>query len=187
MTGTRNQLTPAIVLEMLTMKYLSVLRHAKAEHPEDFATDFERPLTSRGHKDAHYIGEIIAEIEPSVDWIVSSPSQRTRETVVPVVNALKFKRGVVWQDAVYEANAETLLAVLAQVPAEMEHVLFVGHNPGLEELVSGLAAGTPTRLALTMATGGLAHLTLEIFGWNQIRWGCGSLHCLLRPKMLRGK
>jgi phosphohistidine phosphatase len=169
------------------MKYLSVLRHAKAERTEDFATDIERPLTSRGQKDAHYMGEILTEIEPAIDWIVSSPSQRTRDTVAAVVSVLKFKRGVVWQDAIYEADAETLLAALSQVPDEVEHALIVGHNPGMEELVSGLAAGAPTRLALTMSAGSLAHLTLEIFGWNQIRWGCGSLHCLLRPKMLRGK
>lgn len=169
------------------MKYLSILRHAKAERPEDYANDIDRPLTSRGHKDALYMGVILAEIEPAIDWIISSPAQRTRDTIHQVTNALKFKRAVVWQEAIYEAEAETLLTVLAQVPPAMEHVLLVGHNPGLEGLVSGLAAGAANRLQLTMATAGLAHLTLEIFGWNQIRWGCGSLHCLLRPKLLRSK
>ncbi|MCC6453736.1 MAG: histidine phosphatase family protein [Caldilineaceae bacterium] len=169
------------------MKYLSIFRHAKAERTEDFAIDFERPLTPRGQKDSHHMGEILAGLEPPIDWIVSSPSQRTRETTDILTKTLKFEREAVWQDAIYEADAETLLTLLAQVPAEMEHLLIVGHNPGMEELVSGLAAGAPTRLGITMPTAGLAHLTLEIFGWNQIRWGSGTLHLLLRPKSVRAR
>lgn len=169
------------------MKYLSVLRHAKAAHFDEYPTDFERPLTSRGQKDARQIAEILADSDPAIDWLVSSPAQRTRETATILAETLKFKRGIVWQDAIYEAAADALLAVLAEVPAEMEHVLIVGHNPGMEELVSGLAAGSPTRLGISMATAGLAQLTLEIFGWNQIRWGCGTLHSMIRPKLVRGK
>lgn len=169
------------------MKFLTIFRHAKAAHAEDYPVDFERPLTARGHKDAHMISQLLSRLEPPVDWILSSPAQRTRETASAVVKALNFKRGVIWQEAIYEANADNLLTLLSQIPTEMEHVLIIGHNPGMEELVSGLTAGSPTRLSLTMPTAGVAHLTLEIFDWNQIRWGCGTLHCLLRPKLLRGK
>jgi phosphohistidine phosphatase SixA len=67
----------------------------------------------------------------------------------------------------------------------MEHVLIIGHNPGMQELISGLAAGSPQRLGINVPAAGLAHLTLEIYGWNQIRWGSGTLHSLIRPKLLR--
>lgn len=169
------------------MKYLSILRHAKAEPDVNYSVDLERPLTTRGQKDAKHIGKLLADIEPTVDWIVSSPAQRTRQTAQEVATILDFPRAIAWHDAIYEADAETLLNVLSQVPAEMEHVLIVGHNPGMEDLVSGLVAGSPRRLSLHMPTACLAHLTLELFGWNQIRWGCGTLHCLIRPKLLRGK
>jgi phosphohistidine phosphatase len=169
------------------MKYLSILRHAKAEHTEEYPTDAERPLTKRGTKDAHEVGEFLIDIEPPVDWIVSSPSLRTRQTTTAVTTAIKYKRAVVWQEAVYLAEAENLLTILTQIPVEMEHVLITGHNPGMEELVSGLCAGSPSRLGIRMPTGGLAHLTLEIFGWNQTRWGCGTLHWLVRPKLIRNK
>jgi len=169
------------------MKHLSILRHAKAQTFEESPTDFERSLTQRGVKDAHHIGQILADIEPAVDWVVSSPAQRTRETAAAVVGVLGFTRGVVWQDGIYEGSADGLLNVLAQVPPEMGHVLLIGHNPGVEELVSGLTAGSPTRLGISMLPAGLAHLTLEIFGWNKIRWGCGTLHALLHPKRVRAK
>jgi phosphohistidine phosphatase len=169
------------------MKYLSVLRHAKAEQAGAYPVDFDRPLTARGQKDTHQIGQILADFAPGIDWIVSSPAQRTRETAMTVSDLLNYKRAIVWQEAIYEADGERLLNVLAQVPVDMEHVLIIGHNPGMEELVSGLAAGSPRRLGIAMPTAGLASLTLEIFGWNQIRWGCATLHSLLRPKLLRGK
>ncbi len=165
------------------MKYLSILRHAKAKRPEDYATDIERPLTKRGQSDAAAIGEIIARLQPEIDWIISSPALRTSETTAAVTAKLNFTRDVVWHDAVYAAGADDLLHVLAQVPAEREHVLLVGHNPGMADLISGLAAGAPARLALDLAPGGLGHLSLEIFSWNQIRWGCATLHCILRPKL----
>lgn len=169
------------------MKHLSILRHAKAQHIEEFPTDFERPLTPRGVKDARHIGQILADSEPAIDWIVSSPAQRTRETAAAVVETLNFARGVVWQDEIYEGDADGLLNVLAQVPLDMEHVLLIGHNPGVEELVSGLSAGSPVRLGISMLPAGLAYLTLEVFGWNQIRWGCGRLHALVHPKRVRAK
>ena len=169
------------------MKHLSVFRHAKAENINGFPTDFARPLTSRGQKDAHHMGKLLANVEPTIDWISASPSQRTRETTEAVLKAFNHKPAVIWQDAIYEAEAETLLAVLAEIPEEMEHVLIIGHNPGMAELISGLVAGSPTRMGIHLSTAGLAHLTLEIYSWNQIRWGCGTLHSLLRPKLLREK
>lgn len=169
------------------MKSLSILRHAKAENAENHQIDFDRPLTPRGNKDAIIMAELLAQWVPNVDWVVSSPALRTRETALAVTSVLKYKRGIVWQDEIYEAEAETLLNVLSQVPVDMEHVLIIGHNPGMEELISGLAAGTPTRMGISLPTAGLAHLTLEIFGWNQIRWGSGTLEFMLRPKFVRGK
>lgn len=170
-----------------SMKYISILRHAKAQLLDEYPTDFERPLTPRGVKDARYIGQILASMSPAVDWIVSSPAQRTRETAQAIVEQLGFSRGVVWEAQIYAAEANTLLNVIAQVPSEMEHILIIGHNPGMEELVSGLVAGSPSRLGIHMPTAGLTHITLEVFSWSQVRWGSGTLQAFIRPKLLRGK
>jgi phosphohistidine phosphatase len=177
----------AITQASYPMKHLSILRHAKAEPIADFPNDFDRPLTSRGVKDARHTGQLLATIAPAVDWIVSSPAQRTRDTADAVVEKLGFARGVIWQAAIYAAEAETLLTVIAQTPDDAEHLLIIGHNPGMAELVSGLVAGSPSRLGMHMPTAGLAYITLELFAWNKIRWGSGTLHFLLRPKLLRGK
>lgn len=167
------------------MKTLSIMRHGKAERLEGYPSDKARPLTSRGVKDANLIGELLARFDPRPDWIVSSPALRTQETAERIAEALSFKQPIIWEETIYEATAATLLDILSGIPPAVEHALIVGHNPSLQELVSGLCAGAPDRLNLTMATGALACIELEIVWWNQIRWGCGALQMLTKPKLLR--
>jgi len=167
------------------MKTLSVFRHAKAERPEGYADDQDRPLTERGGKDAAAMGSILARVDPPVDWIVSSPSRRTRETTDRLTAALNYTDQVAWHPDIYAAHPDALLAVLAAIPPSAEHAVLVGHNPGLEGLVAGLCAGAPDRLNVRLATAAIAHVVLDVAYWNQARWGCGLLQFLIRPKLLR--
>ncbi|MDQ3250075.1 MAG: histidine phosphatase family protein [Chloroflexota bacterium] len=167
------------------MKTLTIIRHAKAEPPDDYANDFDRPLTLRGGKDAKHIGKVLARLAPPVDWLISSPALRTRETAEQLVIKLGYKETIVWSEAVYLAEAETLLTVLSEAPQDKEHVVLIGHNPGMEGVVAGLCTGAAAHLNLAMPTAALAHLHLEIFWWNQIRWGCGQLQVLVTPKVVR--
>lgn len=167
------------------MKNLTIIRHAKAERPEGFATDFDRPLTERGERDAARIATPLGRLAPPVDWWLSSPAQRTRQTTDRMAAEIGYTHTIQWEPAIYEATAETLLDLLATIPQEVAHAVLVGHNPGVADLVCGLAAGVPSRLNLHMPTAGLAHLSLEIFWWNQIRWGAGRLDLLLTPKSLK--
>lgn len=167
------------------MKYLSVLRHAKTERLEGYPNDQSRPLTSRGVKDTALMARLLARLEPAATWIISSPARRAQQTAEGVSAALAHPHQVIVEERVYDASAETLLAALSEVPPEVDHAVIVGHNPGMEALVSGLCAGATDRLHIVMATGALAYLNLEIVWWNQIRWGCGGLHMLMKPKLLR--
>ncbi len=169
------------------MRILTIVRHAKAEQPEAYPVDADRPLTKRGHKDAVKLAAILNSLKPPVGWIISSPALRTRQTTEHIVDSLHFAKPVIWEETIYRGYADTLLMALTSVPPEAQHVLLVGHNPGVEELVSGLCAGAQTRLNLAMSPASLAHIQLEIFWWNQIRWGCGQLEMLVRPKSIAMK
>ncbi|MCB0061907.1 MAG: histidine phosphatase family protein [Caldilineaceae bacterium] len=169
------------------MKTLSIVRHAKAETAGAAAADFRRPLTARGKKDARHIGRLLARIEPAIDWIIASPSARTRSTVAAMVEIVDYSGTLQWEERAYLGEAETWLQLLSAVPPEIEHVALVGHNPGIAELVAGLTSGVPSRLNLHFPTAAVAHLAVDIFWWNQIRWGCGELRMLITPKYLRKK
>jgi phosphohistidine phosphatase len=167
------------------MKTLTIVRHAKAERLEGYATDFERPLTERGLKDSQRIGEVIARLDPPMDWLFSSPAARTRQTAERIAHTCDYTNKIQWAPEIYEASADTLLALLAKAPQDIQHIVLIGHNPGVADLTSGLLAGAPGRLSIHMPTAALAHLHLEVFWWNQIRWGCGVLKQLVTPKILK--
>lgn len=169
------------------MKILSVLRHAKAKRPWKYETDVERPLTKRGRRDARNMGVWVAHTAPPVDLLISSPSMRTKETVEEMLKKMKYTQPISWAEEVYDATAEDLLTLLRHAPGNTEHILLVGHNPSVAQLVAGLCAGSPQRLNLHMPTGTWAHLYLEIFQWDQIRWGCGVLRAFSPPKLIRDR
>ncbi len=164
------------------MKTLSILRHAKAAVYDEYANDFQRPLAGRGPKDAVRMARILATLTPKPDWIISSPALRARQTAEAVAKELNLSHAMLWDERIYEASATTLLGVLQTAPEKAEHVVMIGHNPGLENLVAGLCAGGANGLSIYLPTAGLAHLASEIYYWNQMRWGAAHLRLLLAPK-----
>lgn len=167
------------------MKTLSIVRHAKAEVLQLTQRDFDRGLTRRGQKDARRIGRVLTRLPYPIEWMISSPAKRTRATTAALKEILEYTGQIEWQESTYLGEAETWLRLVEQIPPEIDHVALIGHNPGMAELVAGLTTGVPSRLNLHFPTAAVAHIQMEIFWWDQIRWGCGQLRFLITPKMLR--
>lgn len=169
------------------MKYLSIWRHAKAERPEQYQNDFDRPLADRGLRDAARMAALIAALEPGVDRILSSPAARTAQTVQKLLEALGGRLEPVWDATLYLAPATTLLSILKTLPEDVGHLVLVGHNPGLEELASGLCGTGPADSFVRMPTATLAHLTVDTNRWHSLRWGGSQLKLLIPPKAFENK
>ena len=167
------------------MKQLSILRHAKANDATSATSDFERDLTERGRQDLQLLAKVLKPMKPPIEWILSSSAVRCKQTTETISPSLRPQAYINWQVGIYEASPGTLLRLLMEIPDGIEHALLVGHNPGVEELVAGLCHGAEHHMTIRMATATLAYLELDIFSWNQIRWGCGTLQSLIPPKMLR--
>lgn len=166
------------------MRYLTIVRHGKADDPARFGDDRQRPLTDKGAKDVRSTARFLENLQPPIDWWVTSPAARARETTDVLVDALGSKAPVRQEDDVYPGDAGRLLELLATTPPEMNHVAVIGHNPVLEELVAGLCAGN-SALNFRLPTAAVAHLELEVSHWEQVRWGCGSLRLLIAPKLVK--
>ncbi|HQY94891.1 histidine phosphatase family protein [Caldilinea sp.] len=167
------------------MKTISIWRHAKAERPELYANDYDRPLTERGVKDAARMGAVIMRLDPAIDLIIGSPAARTAQTVQSLVTLLDGAIDPLWNAAAYLAAADTLLEMVKALPDDAQHVVLVGHNPGMEELASGLCGSTPEDVFVRMPTAALAHVSIDVSHWSMVRWGAGQLKLLLTPKILR--
>lgn len=116
---------------------LVVLRHAKADRGN--TTDHERPLTARGRRDALAAGRWLAESGINPDLTVCSTSTRTKETWALAAMELGDGIATAMVRAVYDADLDDLLRVVRDTPNEVQTLLLVGHNPGLQDLVLALS------------------------------------------------
>jgi phosphohistidine phosphatase len=117
----------------MTLRTLVLLRHAKAEPPEGYSNDIDRPLRPRGHADAEAAGAWLAESGYSPDLVLCSPAVRTRETWA----AASAKLGhlpVVYEQSLYLAGAVDALELVRQTGADVGTLLVIGHNPTMSVL-----------------------------------------------------
>ncbi len=121
---------------------LLIMRHG--ESGWDAASDFERTLTVRGTSDAARMGQWIKDQGIMPDYVLASPAQRAKETVLAVCAVLQIDHQQIhWEPSIYEASVNALKTLLQVVPASAERILLVGHNPGLAELIGVLSDGYP--------------------------------------------
>lgn len=117
-----------------------LFRHAKADWPQ--VTDHERPLADRGRTDAAVAGRKLADSGITFDLALCSTSVRTRETWKLAVHELAHRPKTVYEERVYEASPGELVAVLNEVPDDVQNVILIGHNPGVHgvaEILPGTA------------------------------------------------
>lgn len=120
------------------MKTLYIFRHAKAA-PEGREGDAERPLAKRGRKAAAAMGDYLAGLQPPPRLVLCSTARRTRETLDEILPVLEPGPHVLYEEGLYLAGAGRLLERLQRLPDSAASVLVIGHNPGLHQLVTGLA------------------------------------------------
>lgn len=160
----------------MSMKILYILRHAKSSWDDASLPDFDRPLNGRGLNAAPFIGEIIARKGLFPDLIISSPAKRAMQTAALVKESSGSNAPIQYEERIYEASPQTLKAVISQVAESIGSVLLVGHNPGMEGLISHLTGNLEP-----MPTAALAAISMDIAAWNKIDANCGKLKFVIRP------
>jgi phosphohistidine phosphatase len=165
------------------MKTLLLMRHAKSSWKQADIADHDRPLNKRGKKDAPLMGKLILEKELTPQLILSSSAVRARLTVDAIVECLDFKGEVELLDDFYMAEPSVYLDRLRSLPGDLERVMIIGHNPGLEGLVQILSHQVES-----LSTSAIAYLVLPIKEWNELSEDTdGDLIELWRPRDFREK
>lgn len=161
------------------MKRLLLLRHAKSDWDDSSLRDFDRPLASRGERDAPRIGKALRKRGALPDLIISSPAARARATIEAVTQAAKLANEIEFDEAVYGASSAELMKLIRRLPGTSGCTLLVGHNPGFEDLL-GRLTGSHER----MPTAALACIEFDIDHWDDVEDRKGRLVWLLTPKHL---
>ena len=167
------------------MRELVLLRHGKSDWSND-CSDFDRPLSSRGQRDAARIGRWLRDQSLLPDIIFSSPARRAAQTAKVVCASAGLEAAdIVCVERLYLASLGTLLDFVRAVPAEHRRILLIGHNPGLEDLVEHLseAAEHHRRQGKLLATAALACVALND-DWSKVGRDSAELRQIVRPHAL---
>ena len=163
------------------MQQLMILRHAKAVPWQPRIDDFPRALSDIGTDHANKLAAWMYASLDAPDSILCSPSQRTRETLAPLLSLRPELESVTrFVPQIYGASTRTLVSLLDFAFAEADRVLIIGHNPGLEMLAFEVIAPSEYEKIRRLPTGTIVVVEFKS-GWKN-----GSGGGILRHKV-RGK
>ena len=122
------------------------------------------------------------------DVVVCSIATRTRQTWELVAGALAAEPTVSYNDRLYEAGADAILALIRKSEPSTHALMLVGHNPGLHDVAQKLiAAGdieARQRLAEKFPTGALAIIDFAFDDWRKLHLRSGRLDRFVAPRTL---
>ncbi len=146
-------------------KRLYIVRHAKSSWDDPELDDFDRPLNSRGKKDAPFMGKILAEQQVHPDLIVSSPAKRAMKTAKLLAKKLGYpQKAIQKEEKLYEAATLTLVEILKKLADDYDKVMIIGHNPGLTNLANYLSG----HYIENIPTSGVFVIDFDIDSWQNI-------------------
>ncbi len=169
------------------MKTLVLLRHAKSSWDDDSLPDHSRPLAPRGRRAAPAVAARLRELGVLPDLVVSSTSQRTRETVQLALEHLG-DAAVDFDEGLYLAGPSHMLRSIRSTSESVETLILVGHNPGMHEIAIALTdrehSTAAARLDAKFPTAAVAVVEFDVDRWDEVGPGEGRLAHFVRPKDL---
>ena len=138
------------------MKFLNIIRHAKAEQVLAEKKDFLRCLSKRGINDIKNLDNYLLQFNFKNHKIICSTSIRTKETLSFLKNSLNPDSKIIYSFDLYLATFKKLLNIIESESKNTNMITLIGHNPGLSDLLSYLVGnydindmGTSSFVSLT--------------------------------------
>ena len=169
---------------------VTLFRHAKSSWDDVALSDFDRPLSERGERDAPRMAAWLRAEQIAPDLVLCSTAQRTQQTLALIRTAWPDRVEVRLVEALYMADASVVLASLRDAPPARRHVMVIGHNPGLEGAAKSLVGAGTANVRQTMATkfptAACAVITFAVTAWTAVAAGGGTLTHWMTPRGLGG-
>jgi len=163
------------------MKRLILIRHAKSSWSNGALSDMERPLNARGMAVAARIGVWLSNSGRTPGQVISSTAMRCRQTWEGIAAGLKNPVTPKFDDALYLAEASTMLGMVQGAHADT--VLLLGHMPGIGELAHDLRQDPPPHFEpfTKYPTGAVTVLDFRVKEWRALSPGSGILDVYATP------
>lgn len=159
---------------------LILTRHAKSSWNTPDLADHDRPLNNRGRASARAIGGWLQHKGYAPDEVLSSTSERTRETWLRMrLSAPKVE----FLPELYHADGYQMRQALSAATGQT--VLLLGHNPGIAEFAERIVQAAPDHPRFfdypTCAT---TIIRFDQSDWSQINWHSGLVIAFVIPREL---
>ena len=162
------------------MKNLLLMRHGKSSWKDTSLSDHERPLKKRGRKDTARIAKLLSKKDLVPQFILCSNAKRARQTAKILMDESDFGGDIEYLDSFYMAEPAIFYEKLRLLP-DVESVMIIGHNPGLETLLQLLDGNISS-----LPTAAVSIISLPVDSWEDIDEDTtGELIEFWRPRELR--
>ncbi len=159
------------------MKTVLLMRHAKSSWKHEDIEDIDRPLSKRGKNDAPMMGSLLKKHDQLPQLVLSSSAKRTRQTAKAVTKECGCEAEIQYLDSLYLAEPQAYIEAMQALADDVERVLVIGHNPGLEGLVQLFSGRVES-----MPTSAVAVIDLSIKHWKDLSSNVeGNLVALWQP------
>jgi len=157
------------------MTELYLIRHADAGDPAAWTgDDADRPLSSKGEKQADRLGRFLAGTAFRPDVILTSPKVRAHRTAEIVAGHLRSSATV--EDRLAGGLDAGIVEAILRHAGDPERPVLVGHDPDFTELLQSLT-GSPVE----MKKGALVRIDID----RPLADGQGNLAWLVPPDLLK--
>jgi len=120
-------------------KTLVIFRHGKSSWNDPLLSDFDRTLNTRGREQTPVMGKLLSKLVVPEKIFVSS-AKRTTETAELILASSGFNPNIVtYKRDLYHADTRILCNTISTIPEPVNCAMFVGHNPGLTDLINVLS------------------------------------------------
>jgi phosphohistidine phosphatase len=121
------------------MKTLYLVRHAKSDWSNEGLADIDRPLNTRGYRDAHLISGLMKSKRLIPDLIFSSPAIRAISTALIFCRNFNLNCSDIRINSnLYEASVKQYIDIVLQLDDRFKSVMLFGHNPIISNLANSL-------------------------------------------------
>lgn len=154
------------------MKYLYLFRHADTLPAAAGQADHDRILSETGQEECARIGHFLKEEKLKPQLIICSTAIRTRTTLGLVAKASEQTFTTEFQPSLYLASPGEIFHQLNAVSRDIDSVMIVGHNPGLQQCCMTLASSGDKEgidlIGKQFPPASLALLRLDIVDWHML-------------------
>jgi phosphohistidine phosphatase len=159
------------------MKTLILMRHAESDMAKPGMDDHDRKVSPRGWSATVAMARWLKAQNLLPGKILCSSARRTLETAAIMREAVPSLPEADGYKALYQAGTSALMEHLRRLPDKDEHVLVIGHEPGLGSLVRIL--GGETRSFFTTAA--LAVFEVDAEDWGDLSMETASFITFVAP------